>query len=105
MPVDSRNMAGLRVAAFESRRATEMVRMLEHAGAVPSVAPSMREVPVAESTAVVEFGRALIDGKFDLVVLMTGVGFRLMLQALEGRVALGSFLEALAAVPTIARGP
>ena len=100
-----RGFGGLRVAAFESRRATEMARMLERAGAVASVSPSMREVPLAGNEEASAFARRLIAGDFDIVILMTGVGLRLMLQALDGRPEREPFLRALAGVSVIARGP
>src|SRR5689334_16383730 len=41
-----RGFAGMHVAAFESRRASEMASLIERFGGAPSVSPSMREVPI-----------------------------------------------------------
>jgi len=40
---------GLRVLSLESRRASEMAELIRRQGGEPFVAPSMREVPLAEN--------------------------------------------------------
>ena len=55
MPDENRGFAGLKVAAFESRRATEMASLIERFGGVPLVSPSMREVPIADNREAVDF--------------------------------------------------
>ncbi len=95
----------LRVAGFESRRAAEMTRLLETAGAAAFVSPSMREVPLEENTAVLDFAQGVIAGEYDMVVLMTGVGFRFILRTLKGQVDQEAFLKGLEGVTTVARGP
>lgn len=99
------NFGGLRVASFESRNADEMRRMLERAGAAAFVSPSMREVPLDAGSNAAAFATGLIGGEFDLVILMTGVGLRQLLKAIEGQVDRDAFLEALGKVTTVARGP
>ena len=69
-----KGFGGLQVAAFESRMAAEMSRLIEAHGGRPLVAPSMREVPLEEHTDVLAFGDRLLAGEFDILVLMTGVG-------------------------------
>lgn len=96
---------GLRVAGFESRRAVEMARLLEKTGVSAFVSPAMREVIREENRPVLDFAKCLVAGEIDVVVLMTGVGVRLILRALEGYVIRAAFLEALGRVTTIARGP
>ncbi len=95
----------LRVAGFESRRAAEMRRLLETAGASAFVSPAMRETPLEQNDAVVAFARGAIAGDYDIVVLMTGVGFRYILRSIEGEVDVPSFLAALGRITTVARGP
>ena len=96
---------GLRVAAFESRRAEEMTRLIERFGGVPLVSPSMREVPLDDTRAVVDFANQLITGQVDTVIVMTGVGFRYLLRAVERHVDRERFLQALSDITTLARGP
>src|SRR5256712_3838439 len=75
--------AGLRVAAFESRMAEQMTQLIERHGGRPLGAPSMREVPLEENADVLRFGERLLAGEFDMVILLTGVGTRLMLKVLD----------------------
>lgn len=97
--------AGLRVAAFESRRAAEMSRLIERLGGIPSVSPSMREVPLAENPAAVDFANRLLSGQIDIVLLMTGVGTRHLVAQIERHVDRQRFLTALADAITVVRGP
>ncbi len=99
------NFGGLRVAAFESRRADDMTRLLEKAGAVPLVSPSMREVPLEGNRAAVDFANLVISGQIDLVIFMTGVGVRNLMAAIERHVDKQRFLDALSDLMTLARGP
>ena len=95
----------LRVAAFESRRADDTARMIERFGGTPFVSPSMREVPIEADRAVIEFAHRLVTGQIDVVILLTGVGTREMLARVERRIDRQRFLNALADVKTIVRGP
>ena len=99
MPFD-----GLRVLALESRRAAEIERLILTQGGVPTVVPSMREVPLADNPGAFEFADKLLGGEVDLVILLTGVGARLLNQALETRYPAGTIIEALKHVPIVARG-
>ena len=64
---------GLRVVAFESRRATEMAQLIERSGGRPLIAPSMREVPLLHNAAVFDFGVRLMAGEIRMVIFLTGV--------------------------------
>src|SRR5713101_9325633 len=77
--------AGLRVAAFESRMAEQMIQLIERHGGRPLVAPSMREVPLEQNSDVLQFGARLLAGEFAMVILLTGVGTRFMLKVLDKR--------------------
>lgn len=105
MPEKSPSFAGLRVAAFESRRAEEMARLIERLGGTPMVSPSMREVPLGENPAAVDFAYRLVSGEVDIVVLLTGVGTRHLVAQIERHMDRTRFLEALSDVTTIVRGP
>ena len=96
---------GLHVAAFESRMAEEMTRLIIRYGGQPFVAPSMREIPLEDNHAVFQFGAQLLAGQFDMVVLLTGVGTRTMVEALKTRQPLDTIKAALARVSLVARGP
>lgn len=95
----------LRVCSFESRRAEEMKSLIERHRAVATVAPSMREIPIEENVAAFEFMEELLAGRVDVVVFMTGVGTRALLQAVETRYDKADFFAALERTTTVVRGP
>ena len=99
------SLKGLRVAAFESRRADEIARLISRFGGVAHVSPSLREVPVAEDTVAAEFAHRLIVGEISVVIFLTGVGFQQLLAIAERHVDRQRFLDGLADIVTIARGP
>src|ERR1041385_9159895 len=67
---DTKGFQGRAVAAFESRLAAEMVRLIERHGGRPFVAASMREVPIDDNREAVAFGDDLLRGRFDLIVFL-----------------------------------
>src|SRR5579883_3106384 len=91
---------GTRVLALESRRSAEIAELIRKQGGEPFVAPSMREVPLAENDAVFRFAERLACGEFDMMVLMTGVGTRQL-----ARVIGPMFAESLQLIVVAARGP
>jgi uroporphyrinogen-III synthase len=100
------SFAELRVLILESRRAKELASIVASYGGLPMVAPSMREVPLESNTDALAFADRLARGEFDMVILLTGVGTRVLLQAVER--AHGSrepFVRALRTVAIVARGP
>lgn len=99
------NFEGLRVAALESRRSDDMHRLIERFNGVPSVCPSMREVPLKESRETVDFAYRLMTGEINIVIFLTGVGFKHVLNVVEKHIDKQRFLDALSDVTTIARGP
>jgi uroporphyrinogen-III synthase len=96
---------GMSVAAFESRMATEMARLIERYGGQPHVAPALREIPLSDNTAVLEFGKRLLAGHFEMVVLLTGVGTKTMIEILQTSYPLDFVKAALARTTVLARGP
>ena len=97
---------GARVLIFESRRAREMASIVTSYTGVPISAPSMREVPLESNTEAAAAARALIDGGFDFVVLLTGVGTRAWLDVADQVCgARDPFVEALRRVRVAVRGP
>jgi uroporphyrinogen decarboxylase len=96
---------GLRVTAFESRRAQEIEKLIKYHGGVPRVAPSMREVPFSEATEVFKFAEKLFAAKYDIVVLMTGVGTRALAKAVATKYPLDKLVKALEDTTIVVRGP
>lgn len=97
--------APLRVVAFESRRAVEMAALIRKQGGDPFVAPSMREVPLAEQPAALDFARALAAGEVDALVCLTGVGTRTLVEAVEPALPRDRLIALLATTTLVARGP
>src|SRR5438270_308822 len=105
MPSHDVSFANLRIAALESRNAAEMARLIEKFGGKPFVSPSMREVPIEQNREAIDFANRLITGQIDVMIFMTGVGFRHLLAAVEKHVERQRYLDALSDITTICRGP
>jgi uroporphyrinogen-III synthase len=95
---------GLRVLSLESRRSAEIEKLIRARGGDPFVAPSMREVPLQDNPEAFAFATRLFAGEFDMVILLTGVGSRLLNQILETRYPPGAFAEALRKLTIVVRG-
>lgn len=95
----------LRVLSLESRRGDDMRSLIERQGAHATIAPSLREIPIADNPAALAFGDQLLRKHFELVIFLTGVGARGLLEVLQTRYAAEEIFEALRRVPIIVRGP
>jgi len=99
------NFDGLRVLSLESRRAKEVAKLIKTYGGEPFVVPAMREVPLESNRQALEFADNLMQGKFDLVLFLTGVGVRALLDIVQTKYDREEFLKALRSVRVVARGP
>ncbi len=82
-----------------------MQSLIERHGGEAAVAPSMREVPLEENPAAFSFADDLFAGKIDVVVFLTGVGARALLDAVTTRHDRTKFLQALDRCKIAVRGP
>ena len=98
-------LQGLRVVAFESRRADEIAKLVAHHGGKPIAAPSMREVPLAENPAALAWARRLLAGEIDVQICLTGVGTRALLKLVTAQFDEEAIRSALARIVVVARGP
>ncbi len=98
-------LEGLTVAAFESRMATEMANLITRFGGTPLVAPSMQEIPLEDNTQALEFGEQLMAGDIQLLVFLTGVGTRTLMDVLETRWSHADILQAMSKLTLVVRGP
>lgn len=96
---------GLTVAAFESRMAAEMTRLIERHGGKPLVAPALREIPLEDNSAALQFGDRLMREGLDVLVLMTGAGTTALFEVLQSRHSKSDLAAALKHTVLIARGP
>jgi uroporphyrinogen-III synthase len=96
---------GRTVLSFESRRSSEIAILIENCGGRAVVAPATREVPASDGADVARFAGALLEGKLDLVIFLTGVGTRALTRAIEPFCARDAFVAALSKLPVLALGP
>jgi uroporphyrinogen-III synthase len=96
-------LAGLRIVSFESRRAQDMALLLRRSGGDVSYAASMRQIPLADERGILEFGARLFDGECDLLILLTGVGTTILVDALSTRWPRAAVLARLGQTPLLCR--
>ena len=96
---------GLTVAAFESRMAVEITRLIERHGGIPLVTPALREIPLDDNSAALKFGVQLTTERIDLLILLTGVGTTALFDLLKTRYPWPSIVAALKQTVIVARGP
>ena len=99
------SLEGLRIVSFESRRAQEMAELIRNYGGEPFIAPSLREIPLGENNAAIDFIGQLEAGKFDIVILLTGVGTRTLVAAVASKYSRERVAAALQRASVVARGP
>jgi uroporphyrinogen-III synthase len=104
-PADVPTANRWRVLSLESRKADEMRSLIERHGGIATVAPSMREIPLEENRAALEFGERLFAGKIDVVVFLTGVGASALMETLCTRWDRGEIVAALERCTIVVRGP
>jgi len=95
---------GLRILSLESRRSGEIERLIRAKGGNPFVAPSMREVRLADNPQAFEFAERLFRGEFEMMILLTGVGTRLLNDVLSTRFPEEKFKDALRKLTLVVRG-
>ncbi len=103
--LSSNGFAGVTVAAFESRMGKEMSNLIIRHGGRPLVAPSMQEIPLEDNTQGLGFGEELLAGHIDMVVLLTGVGTRSLVEVWKTKWEFDPLKHALGKTLLVARGP
>jgi uroporphyrinogen-III synthase len=96
---------GLRVLSLESRRAKEVEKLIRTYGGEPFVVPAMREVKLESNKQALDFAAKLLAGEIDVVLFLTGVGVRALLETVETKFDREEFLNALRAARIVTRGP
>jgi len=105
MPGSGNGLKGLRIVSFESRRAEDMAVLIRRYGGEPLSAPSMREIPLDQNKEALEFAGRLFKGEIDILILLTGVGTRVLVDAVSTRYPRDDFIQAIGRVVTVVRGP
>ena len=96
-------LAGLRVLAFEARRADELATLLARHGAEVLRAPALRETALESTPEARDAARRIAAGEVAAVVLLTGVGTKAWAAAVGDEPP--RLADVLGAVPIVARGP
>ena len=106
-PVMPTDFHGLRVLSFESRMGAEMARLIQRHNGHPLVVAALREIPIPlqDNSAVFRFGVKLILNQLDILILMTGVGTKALLEILQTRYPLAEIIDALKKTIIVTRGP
>src|SRR5438874_804474 len=102
---DTPDFRGLRVLVLESRRSAEVAALIATYNGQSLLAPALREVPLESNAEAVAFAAALIRGEIDVVIFLTGVGTRALVDSIQHAYSRAAFLDALARTRVVARGP
>jgi uroporphyrinogen-III synthase len=103
MPHPSFN--GLCVLSLESRRAAEIGKLIRTYGGEPMVVPALREIPAESNQQTLAFVSDLMNGKIDMVIFLTGVGVRALMEIVATKYDREDFLRVLRMVKIASRGP
>jgi uroporphyrinogen-III synthase len=103
--MDEGVLTGFTVAVTAERRREEMTALLERRGARVVSAPAISIVPLVDDEALHAATAACIGLAPDLVIAMTGIGFRGWLEAAEGWGMADALRATLGQAKIIARGP
>lgn len=97
----------LRVCCFESRRGPDLAALLAREQAQATIAPSMREVGLESNAASVELAQRLDRHELRgaLLILLTGVGTRALLELLSGVLPRERLVALLNELTVVVRGP
>ena len=104
-PDATRGFAGMTVVAFESRMTDQMATLIARHGGNPMVAPSLQEIPLDNNTEALDFATHLMAGSVDLLILLTGVGTRTLVDVWKTEFPLDVIRQALTKTTLVCRGP
>jgi uroporphyrinogen-III synthase len=99
------NFKGLRVLALETRRAAEIEEFVREYGGEPLVVPAARKIQLESQDHALLFAAGLLRGEYDLVIFLTDLGVRTLIDVVRSRYDLDAFLAALRKVKIASRGP
>lgn len=99
------SLKNTQVVAFESREQEQIKKRLLSLGAFPVIAPAMQEIPLEKSPERDSFIEKFFAGQIDLLILNTGTGTRLLLDALLTNSDKKEVMHVFEKAMVIARGP
>src|SRR5260370_433802 len=98
-------LSGLLVVSVDRPRSAAMADLIGSYGGEPIQAPSLREVPLADQHEALVFGEALLAGDQDVLLLLTGVGTRMLIATLSTRWPREDVVARLGRLTLVCRGP
>ncbi|OGW86805.1 MAG: hypothetical protein A3A81_04050, partial [Omnitrophica bacterium RIFCSPLOWO2_01_FULL_45_10b] len=101
----TKGFEGLPVISFESRHAKAMQMLIEKHGGKPWIAPSMKEIPLEENPEALRFGEKLFATEIDILILLTGVGTRTLIEVLKTKYSIEQIKSSLQKITIVVRGP
>ena len=104
-PDATRGFAGMTVVAFESRMGDQMATLITRHGGNPLVAPALQEIPLENNTEALDFAQHLMAGNVDLLILLTGVGTKTLVDVWKPQFPLEVIRQALTNTTLVCRGP
>ena len=91
--------------SFESRMAEETKHLIEKRNWRVISAPSMQEIPLEKNPEAFQFADKLFAGHIDMLICMTGVGTKILVEILSTRTPKEKIIAALSKTNIVARGP
>ena len=82
-----------------------MIRLIERYGGRALVGPALREIRLEDNSAALRFGARLLTERIDILILLTGVGTKVLFDILQTRHAIGDLIAALKNTALVVRGP
>ena len=98
-------LSGFTIGLTAARRREELATLLTRRGARVMEAPALRIVPLHDDEELLRATKACIEGPPEVVVGMTGIGFRGWMEAAEGWELSRPLLALLARATILTRGP
>jgi uroporphyrinogen-III synthase len=98
-------LSGIQVLSFETRLQSEAAGLIAKHGGKVIAAPSMKEVPLSDIADGQLFASALAASQIDVLVLLTGVGTKLMFEAAQLYMPRSAMIAKLAGLSLVCRGP
>ncbi len=98
-------LSGWRVGVTADRRSDQQVEVLRRRGAEVVVGSTMRTLDLSDDPRLLEASRALVADPPATLVLQTGMGLTMWLEAMDAAGVGGDLRRTLAGVEVLARGP
>ncbi len=96
---------GALIVSFETRQSARMEALIRSFGGQPLCVPTLQEIPLENNPEILAFGKRLLQGEADVLILMTGVGVSWLFEMLFRHFDRAQVIQSLSRITTVARGP